>query len=488
MIFSDPAFVFLFLPLALIIWLLSVIFRSQNFTLLILILLSLLFYSWTSFFNTSIFLATIVASYVGGFAVTLTNGWHRKFFLFSFVSLLLGNMAFFKYTYFFTGEHTGYVLPLAISFYSFQQIAYLVDTFKNKTAEKNFIRYTFAVSFFPQLIAGPIVRYEEVRHQLDRILKPFHNPKYLSRGLILIIVGLSKKLLISDNLSIFVDSYYGGEFGSPGSHGALLSLFISMCFYLQIYFDFSGYCDIALGSAKLFNLNFPVNFRTPYLSTNISDFWRRWHMTLSRFLRDYLYITLGGSRHGKYRTAAILMITMLLGGLWHGAAWTFVIWGGLHGLALIAYHISSSRNNAEKIPKLVALIVTQLFVYLAWILFRSGDLNTAISVYTSLIDWSTNSFNIFGRLSVLFISKSYFPFISPMAEYMGSSTIISLFMGVAFITAFVPINSRKIILIRKSKPLLSSGVLMFLSMLVSITLINIVKSNEATQPFIYFQF
>jgi len=314
------------------------------------------------------------------------------------VAVNLGLIAYFKYAGFLAGAANQMfgtridlgeiTLPLAISFFTFQQIAYLVDARRGITSERNFLHYCLFVVFFPQLIAGPIIHHKEVLPQFARGETFRLRAANLTIGLTIFAIGLFKKVVVADSLA---------EIASPAfaaaDAGANVEFFQAwggtLAYSLQLYFDFSGYSDMAIGLARLFGIRLPINFNAPYRATSIIDFWRRWHMTLSRFLRDYLYIPLGGSRRGKAWRYINVMITMLLGGLWHGASWTFVIWGGVHGLMLVAniawravvpWHIDRWWSRAA------ACAATFLAVTLAWVPFRAETFAGAANMFAGMVN------------------------------------------------------------------------------------------------------
>ncbi len=307
-----------------------------------------------------------------------------------------GNLAllgYFKYANFFADNINALagtefhlekiVLPLGISFFTFQNIAYLVDTYNREIENHNFLKYALFVSFFPQLIAGPIVHHKEVLPQFDKpsIFK-FSEAQFMV-GLTIFIVGLFKKTFIADSVAVYGTPVFEAANVAPVT---FIEAWIGILAYtLQLYFDFSGYSDMAIGGARMFGIKLPLNFNSPYKAVNISDFWRRWHMTLSRFLRDYLYIPLGGNRKGEPRRYLNLMITMLLGGLWHGAGWTFVIWGGLHGLGLAIHRqwqlfrkaLGHNLQQSTAYGRWLGRTVTFLFVLLTWVFFRAENSHQA---------------------------------------------------------------------------------------------------------------
>jgi D-alanyl-lipoteichoic acid acyltransferase DltB (MBOAT superfamily) len=318
----------------------------------------------------------------------------------------LGFLGYFKYADFFIANVNALfgsdwpflrlVLPLGISFYTFQKIAYLVDSYQGKTRGYGFRDFCLFVSFFPQLIAGPITHHGEIMPQFRKHDTARAHWDDWSVGLTLFALGLAKKVLIADRLATFASPVFrvarsGAEFGFAEAWTGVLA------YTLQLYFDFSGYSDMAIGLARLFGIRLPMNFNSPYQARNIADFWRRWHVTLSRFLRDYLYIPLGGNRHGPARKYLNLFVTMLIGGLWHGAGWTFVIWGALHGTYLLLFHAwrdwRGERQGASLPARVAARALTFLCVVLAWVFFRAESFGAALSLLRSMTGahgWMSN--------------------------------------------------------------------------------------------------
>jgi D-alanyl-lipoteichoic acid acyltransferase DltB (MBOAT superfamily) len=319
------------------------------------------------------------------------------------VIINLALLGFFKYTNFLFDSFSALsgtplpfvtiVLPLGISFFTFQQIAYLVDVMRGAKIERDIVSYTLFVSFFPHLIAGPLVHHAEMIPQFKRA-RTGRSAVLAARGLAMFAAGLFKKVVIADNLAQFVTPVFAhlDAGGGVSTQWAWLS---TLAYTLQIYFDFSGYSDMALGLALMFGIRLPVNFRSPYKATSIIEFWRRWHITLSRFLRDYLYIPLGGNRLGESRRYQNLMVTMLLGGLWHGAAWNFVIWGGLHGIYLCINHLWQRwRGGAitrSPAAKLASWAVTFFAVVIAWVFFRAKTAAGAWQMLGSLFGFEAGS-------------------------------------------------------------------------------------------------
>lgn len=389
MIFNSFEFIFLFLP---IVWVLFYIIGKFNipFAKAWLIIASLFFYSyWNPVYLPLILISMVVNFIVGGFLGRNKGQSFRKAILslgILFNVLLLG---YFKYYDFFVENINFFfdtalplknlLLPLAISFYTFQQIAYLVDSYRLETKEYNFLNYGLFVSFFPQLIAGPIVYHGEMMPQFSE--KKTYRIQYenLSKGLLIFSIGLFKKVAIADLFAKYANIGYG----KVDTLSFLDSWITTLSYTLQLYFDFSGYSDMAIGLALLFNIKLPFNFLSPYKALDIQDFWRRWHITLSKFLTTYLYIPLGGNRKGTYRTYTNIFIIFLVSGVWHGAGWTFVVWGVMHGVASIIcrwWKLAGYRMN-----KVMAWMTTFLFVHVAWVFFRASTFSEAIVVLKAMI-------------------------------------------------------------------------------------------------------
>ena len=309
----------------------------------------------------------------------------KKILLALGIAANLALLGYFKYSDFLIGNvnfafgmqipHLNLLLPLAISFFTFQQIAYLVDSAAEESAKRyDFLNYCLFVTFFPQLIAGPIVHHEEMMPQFAKTKNKIINYKNIALGLFIFSIGLFKKVVIADTFAIWATE----GFDRAASLNLIEAWVTSLSYTFQLYFDFSGYCDMAIGAALLFNIKLPINFNSPYKALNIQDFWRRWHITLSRFLRDYVYIPLGGNRRGKVRTYVNLAATFLIGGIWHGAGWTFVFWGCLHGAALVVQRIWSELGF--RLNKFVAWFITFNFVNIAWVFFRAKEWDDALKV------------------------------------------------------------------------------------------------------------
>ena len=360
----------------------------------ILLVSSLIFYSFWSVPLISLLVISSILDFYCGKRASISG--HKKWVYLS-VSTNLGILGYFKYVNFgiqtftdafhilgveISGHTLEIVLPLGISFYTFQSMSYTIDMYRRKyTPCDSFLRFALYVSFFPQLVAGPIVRANEFLGQLTRPRRLRWS--YINQGLTLFIIGAFKKIVVADQSSAFANAV----FGSPTEFTSFLALIGVLAFSFQIYFDFSAYTDMARGLGYLFGYKLPINFLHPYTAVGIRDFWRRWHITLSRWLRDYLYISLGGSRRGPGRTVLNVMLTMLLGGLWHGASWNFVIWGGLHGVALSIENLVSGKRSLRTSSSTINIFIgisTFCFITLSWIFFRAEDLNNAKDIFVAI--------------------------------------------------------------------------------------------------------
>lgn len=451
---------------------------------------SLYFYYKTGGYFFSLLIISTIADYLIGLSLDYyQKKWKRKLLVVLSLCINLGILGYFKYTYFildtyaqltqsnvviidylanFFNSLTGtsfnidhITLPVGISFFTFQTISYTIDVYRRELKPvRNIIDFGFYVSFFPQLIAGPIVR---ARTFIPQLYKPFMvSNKWLWYAMLLIIGGLFKKMVISDYISInFVDRI----FEHPIAYSGFEVLMAIYAYALQIYCDFSGYTDIALGVALLLGFRLPTNFNHPYKATSIQDFWRRWHISLSTWLRDYIYIPLGGSKHSKFRTAFNLMLTMLLGGLWHGAALKFIIWGGLHGVALIINRVFSRlfKYKRSKFSSLLAWFITFHFVVLTWIIFR--------------VDSMENTQIILDRLSRAFVPSSY-------AAIFGSQLYLFILIVGGFVLHFLPSKWQRNFKLQFIKqPLLIKIVSLAIAVFAVVSL-----HQSDILPFIYFRF
>ena len=395
MLFNSYEFLLAFLPGMLLVFAVLRRIADLRWTLAALLAGSLFFYGEESWRFLILLLGSMLGNWLAGAWLMRTRDrMARRRALVLGVVFNLGILFCFKYAWFAAAvlhDATGLdvplaplMLPLGISFYTFQQIAYLVDAWRGETTEQNPLRYALFVSFFPQLIAGPIVHHKEMAGQLPELqMRPFASD--LAVGLSIFVIGLAKKVLLADSFALVASPIFDAA-ATGTSPGVLAAWTGTGAYALQIYFDFSAYSDMAIGLGRMFGIILPINFASPYKAASIVDFWRRWHITLSRFLRDYLYIPLGGNRRGPWRQRLNLFLTMLLGGIWHGAGWTFVLWGAMHGAMLVIVHLWwTTLGQRRKLPHLLAHALTLLAVVLAWVPFRAADLPTTWCIYGGLV-------------------------------------------------------------------------------------------------------
>src|ERR1700712_2705659 len=407
MLFNSYPFIFVFLPIALAgyVWL----GRSSNLAPVVwLALASLVFYSVSNWQFVGLLLASVAFNYFVGWLLIAKQlrATARFAALTAGVAGDLLVLGTFKYAGFFTANlnavfSTGIVvnilLPVGISFYTFTQIAFLVDAYRGNVARYALPHYALFVTYFPHLIAGPILHHKDMIPQFESERTKRPDPHLILCGLIIFAIGLFKKTCLADGIQPLVAPAFGANY--PSFDQAWIG---ALAYTFQLYFDFSGYSDMAIGISLMFGIFLPLNFNSPYKATSIIDFWRRWHMTLSQFLRDYLYIPLGGNRRGPTWRYVNLMITMLLGGLWHGAAWTFVAWGALHGAYLCINH-AWNRFGPEIAPRLrpaatlAGAVLTFLSVVVAWVFFRADDIDSAVYVLVRMADPTRLAF---GRIEI----------------------------------------------------------------------------------------
>ena len=411
MLFNSYIFLFIFLPIALGIFFLLGRFQRYQTAIFSLVVMSLVFYGWWSPIYLSLILASMVFNYLVGVRLgRRARGEANARGLLAFgVTADLVLLGYFKYAKFFVANLNSIagldyplpeiVLPLGISFFTFTQIAYLVDSYRGEAREYNPLHYALFVTYFPHLIAGPVLHHKEMMPQFAKPAIYVFNTKSFTAGTTYFLIGLFKKVVIADGVSVFANPVFAaatklGAVSFADAWGGALS------YTFQLYFDFSGYSDMAVGLAMMMGICLPLNFDSPYKAPNIIEFWRRWHMTLSRFLRDYLYFALGGNRHGEFRRYVNLFLTMLLGGLWHGAGWTFIAWGALHGAYLMANHawhgvrrrFGQDSKRSSPVGRWVARTLTFIAVVIGWVFFRAHDIESAVRMLQAM--FSPPSFSL----------------------------------------------------------------------------------------------
>jgi alginate O-acetyltransferase complex protein AlgI len=423
-LFNSYTFIFLFLPITFAVYFWLNKKRLTQASKGWMVFASLFFYSWWNILYLPLILGSILFNFTVGSAISRINTVHlstkkevsgKTLLAFGVISnvLLLG---YFKYMDFFitnantvVGTHwelMHIILPLGISFFTFTQIAYLVDAYRNEVKEMDYLNYTLFVTFFPHLLAGPILHHKEMMPQFDALRNKVINYKNLSAGIFLFSIGLFKKVVIADAFAEWANA----GFQTTEALNFFEAWATSLSYTFQLYFDFSGYTDMALAVALMFNIKLPINFNSPYKALNIQDFWRRWHITLSRFLRDYIYIPLGGNRNGELRTYSNLFAVFLIGGLWHGASWMFVIWGALHGIAIVVHR--AWQQMGKKMNTVLAWFITFNFINFTWIFFRAKDWTQANHILEAML----------GGNKLIFPEKyvKYFAFLQIKMAHLGT--------------------------------------------------------------------
>ncbi len=444
MLFNSYIFIFAFLPITFFIYFYLNSKRLTEASKSFLVLSSLFFYSWWNIAYLPIILVSMLFNYVVGVSLAKDEE-HIKISKKSLLTFgIIANitlLGYFKYADFFI-ENINFVsnghipllhlaLPLAISFFTFQQIAYLVDSYRGETKEYDFLNYANFVTFFPQLIAGPIVHHSEMMPQFAKTRNKVKNYRNIAMGLFIFSIGLFKKVVIADTFALWATQ----GFDVAEKLNLIEAWATSLSYTFQLYFDFSGYTDMAIGAALLFNIKLPINFNSPYKATSIQDFWRRWHITLSRFLRDYIYIPLGGNRKSSFRTYNNLMATFIIGGIWHGAGWTFVFWGFLHGIALVIQRVWNQLGF--KMNSILAWFITFNFINIAWVFFRAKEWDDALKVLNSM--FSLNNVVLPESLAskFTFLHKYNIEFGKYLSAISGDKwTIVCLFGGFALVLLF----------------------------------------------------
>lgn len=488
MLFNSYEFLFAYLPVVFLLF--FIIGKRHHLSAAAFLgLASLFFYAWFSIGALPILLGSIVINYLFGLKISSTS---QKAWLTLAIIFNLALLSFFKYANFFI-DNVNYLshssdtlpildiaLPIGISFFTFTQIAFLVDCYQGQVKEKNFVHYLLFVTYFPHLIAGPVLHHAQMMPQFAKKETYTLDYEKIALGLLVFTMGLAKKILIANPLGEYADSFFNGvdTESTPNFGNAWLG---TLAYTFQIYFDFSGYTDMAIGISLLFGIHLPINFNAPYQATNIIEFWRRWHISLSNFLRDYLYIPLGGNKKGISQRYINLMITMILGGLWHGANWTFILWGLAHGLLLSWNHfwrsLAISQVLNQRILKPLFWLFTFIVICLTWVVFRVDHVHHLEPIYRGLL-----GFNGFDNI------KSSWAF----AEHLKASRLYEL-LGISFLIIYLGKPSHLLLdnlrqLHQKTLwiPLgLKLNVVALATFLFMMYCINMVGNYN---PFLYFQF
>ena len=436
MLFNSYEFIFAFLPITFFIYFYLNKKNLNRLSQIFLVVSSLFFYSWWNIYYLPIILISMIFNYFIGNLLN-KHGNFKKTILTIGIIANLALLGYFKYRDFFIENFNlifntqtqllNLALPLAISFFTFQQISYLIDSYRRETKAYNFLNYALFVTFFPQLIAGPIVHHKEMMPQFANTHNKEINYQHLSMGIFIFNIGLFKKVIIADSFAVWASN----GFDVATTLNFLEAWTTSLSYTFQLYFDFSGYTDMAIGVALLFNIKLPINFNSPYKANNIQDFWRRWHITLSRFLKEYIYIPLGGNRRGEFRTHTNLMATFILGGLWHGAGWTFLFWGFLHGLALVIHRIWSGFGF--KLGSYLGWFITFNFINISWIFFRAKEWNDAIKILSAMFSLDNIVLPTFLESKLFFLQQYNIEFGNFLTSIGGKRETL-LWIIFAFIT------------------------------------------------------
>ncbi len=486
MLFNSYEYIFFFLPITFFVY-----FFLLNRRLVVgakgfLVFASLFFYSWWNPIYLPIILISMLFNYtVGNILNKDASGAKvsKKSILTFGILSNIALLGYFKYADFFI-ENINYIwndniglynlaLPLGISFFTFQQISYLVDSYRNETKEYDFLNYALFVTFFPQLIAGPIVHHKEMMPQFASKWNLVKNYRNIATGLFIFSMGLFKKVVIADAFAVWATN----GFDHAQTLNMLEAWATSLSYTFQLYFDFSGYTDMAIGAALLFNIRLPQNFDSPYKAKDIQEFWRRWHITLSHFLRDYIYIPLGGSRASEPRVYANLVATFLLGGLWHGAGWTFVFWGFLHGVALVIHRIW--KKLGFRMNVILAWFITFNFINLSWVFFRAKDFDGALKVLQGMFNYKhivlSEKF-----IHILSFLQAYGVKFTNITQHIGGGSSVLNWILISFVLSLGFKNSMQLTQSLK----LNVKYILFSSFLFSYSILSFNKVSE----FLYFNF
>lgn len=481
MLFNSYEFIFLFLPITLIIYFWLNKYNKNRLAKTWLVIASLYFYSY--FHKSYLILITVsilVNYYIGQkLSDDKYNVIQRKMFLIMGIVFNLGGLGYFKYYDFFVSNINivlginlpllHILLPLGISFFTFQQLSFVIDSYKRYHLSYDFLDYCLFVTFFPQLIAGPIVLPTEMLPQFEAEENKKINWENMNKGLYIFSIGLAKKVIIADTIANFANA----GFDMMDKLNFIEAWLTSISYTLQLYFDFSGYCDMAMGIGLMFNIVLPANFNSPYKSTNIQEFWKRWHMTLGRFMTNYLYIPLGGNRKGEVKTLRNLFIVFLASGIWHGAGWNFVIWGMLHGVCILVHRVW--KNSGKKLNKLLGWFITMNLVNIFWIFFRAETVSDAMKVIKGMFDVN-NLYYLLTYLNKLgSLTREYRNLLNSNSYFGNKIDLLIIFIAI-IIGYLVDFNIKNFSLNNKT--------MTKISFLLFISILTLNKVSE----FIYFNF
>ena len=485
MLFNSYIFILCFLPIVMIGYYGCNHWKKEKQAKWFLIIASLVFYGYFDVRYLPVILASICFNYGFSRILSKKSENYKRPILGAGIACNVGLLFYIKYWNFFLGnvnvifgsslEMKQLLLPLGISFFTFQQIAYLVDSYRGETAEYSFTDYTLFVTFFPKLSMGPIVLHHQLMPEFHKKENKVLNQARLSLGIWWFAVGLAKKVLLADTLAKGVDFAYA----NVEVLGGLDVVVVAILYTLQIYFDFSGYCDMACGIGEMFQISLPRNFNSPYKATSITEFWNRWHMTLSGFLQRYIYFPLGGSRKGMGRSIVNILIVFLVSGIWHGAAWTFIVWGLLHGAARVLHKIF--QKSWDKFPKPIRWFVTFVFLNITWIFFRAESLTQAgillKKVFTSF-SWKLHSglMQQFDVLEFTYIEEHVALFMNLVKTYPQIHLLIVMLIGL--FVALVPKNLYK----KELKPGIGNALASV------VLLVWCILSFSGVSTFLYFNF
>ncbi|MFJ6210377.1 MBOAT family O-acyltransferase [Lysinibacillus sp. NPDC092081] len=485
MLFNSFEFIFLFLPITFIIYFSLNRFSNQQYAIYWLVLSSLFFYGYFKLTYLAIITISIVVNFALSRVISNTNSRSRKTYMIFGIIFNILILCYYKYTDFFIDNINSLfgtnlallhlLLPLGLSFITFQQIAFIVDSYRDGTAHYKFGHYALFILFFPQLIAGPIVQHDEMlpQYETKENRKIIH--EHVARGLFIFAIGLVKKIVIADTVGIWANE----GFTNYSNLSFIEAWITSLSYTVQLYYDFSGYSDMAIGLALLFNIKLPVNFYSPYKARNIQEFWKKWHMTLNRFLTTYVYFPLGGSRKGAFRTYLNILIIFFISGFWHGAGWNFILWGLLHGFASVVVRLIS--KTGIKLPYILSWFMTFQFVNIAWIYFRATSLEQANTIIAKMFTPNMASINSF--------------FTEPLTNFaqaeafniwgltLSDPIVIVVGLLITLVIAFTALNSIQLM----DKMKFNWGAIIYTQFMIALVLVSIYYMQK-NSIFLYFNF